>query len=341
MKLQISTGDPLLYDFDLPLCVNFYFLGFPIQITTNSPEVLAAAQESWGMFDHTRPEPPLKIQIGVLPDSSTERPNAPVVRGRGHQLTQIADSENFMVLDSREGFAFGWLTRGAVQDRAYLRYHFLEGTVWILLETLYLTSVHGACVELNGHGVLLCGDSGAGKTSLAYACAHNGWKFLSDDSTCLIRNRPGRIVTGNSRQMRFRESAVQLFPELIHQRVSARPTGEMSIEVPTAETPEINFISEASVDYIVFLNRFESLPDGMVRFSKRRALQWFHQIVCYGEANVREAHYATLQNLLSAEIFEMRYTRIESALDMLKKLVYKGAGAIANNVAVTEERQNA
>ena len=43
MKLQISTGDPLLYDFDLPLCVTFYFLGFPIQITTNSPEVLAAA----------------------------------------------------------------------------------------------------------------------------------------------------------------------------------------------------------------------------------------------------------------------------------------------------------
>lgn len=341
MKLQISIGDPLLYDFDLPLCATFYFLGFPIQITTNSPEVLAAAQESWGMFHHTRPEPPLKIQIGVLPGSSTERPNAPVVRGRGHLLTQISDSENFVFLDSREGFAFGWLTQAAVNDRAYLRYHFLEGTAWILLETLYLTSVHGACVELNGHGVLLCGDSGAGKSSLAYACAHNGWKFLSDDSSCLIRSRPGRIITGNSRQMRFRESAVQLFPELIHQRISPRPTGEMSIEVPTDANPGIELISEASVDYIVFLNRFDGLPDGVVRFSKRRALQWFRQIVCYGEASVREAHYATLQNLLSAEIFEMRYTRLESALEMLKKLVYNGAGPIAKDVSVAEERQNA
>jgi hypothetical protein len=341
MKLQISAGDPLLYDFDLPLCATFHFLGFPIQISTNSHHILAAAQESWGMFHNTRSEPPLKIQIGVLPGTATGRPNEPVVRGRGHLLTQIADSENFMVLDARQGFAFGWLTQATVQDHAYLRYHFLEGCAWILLESLYLTSVHGACVELDGHGVLFCGDSGAGKSSLAYACSHNGWKFLSDDSSCLIRGRTGRIVTGNSLQMRFRKSAVQLFPELIRLRISDRPTGEMSIELATNANPEIETISEASVDYIVFLNRFDSRPEGLVRFSKQRALQWFQQTVCYGEESVRQAHYATLQNLLAAEAFEMRYTSMDSALRLLNTLVRRGTAASGDSFAVAQERDNA
>jgi hypothetical protein len=341
MKLQISPGDPLLCDFELPLSVTYYFLGFPIQVFTNSPDVLAAAEESWGMFPHTQHVPPLQIKIGVLPGSSNELPRAPIVRGRDHLITQIADSENFMAMDARQGLAFGWVTEAAATNRAYLRYHFLEGAAWTLLECLYLTSVHGACVELNGHGVLLCGDSGAGKSSLAYACAQNGWKFLSDDSSCLIRKRPGRIITGNPRQMRFRESAIQLFPELIHQRVTPKATGEMAIELPTASNPKIEMISEASVDYIVFLNRFDSLPDGLVRFSKWRALDWLRQVVCYGEESVRAVHYATLLNLLAAEVFEMRYSEMDSALRLLEMLVERGPTVANKGFVATEERQNA
>lgn len=341
MKLQISLGDPLLYDFELPLCATYYFLGFPIQIFTNSPLVLAAAEESWGMFHNTRSSRPLKIRIGVLPGDNDQLPPLPVVRGQGHLISQIADAQNFMTLDTREGFAFGWLTEAAIRNRPYLRYHFLEGTAWILLECLYLTSVHGACVELEGRGVLLCGDSGAGKSSLAYACAKNGWKFLSDDSSCLIRKQSNRTITGNSRQMRFRESAVQLFPELLRERVHPKATGELAIELSTVANRQIEIISETSVDYIVFLNRFDNAPEGLVPFSKRRALQWFLQIVCYGEESVREAHYATLQNLLGAELFEMRYKHMNSALRMLKMLVHDGPAVVNRRVALAEERQNA
>jgi len=324
MKLQSSMGDPLLYEFDLPLRATYYFMGFPVEIITNSAEVLAAAQESWGMFCKIFSEPPVQIRIGVLPGSTDGCPSLPTCRGQRNLITQLANSENFMILDTRQGFAFGWLTQAAVNSRAYLRYHFLEGTAWILLEALYLTSVHGACVELDGHGVLLCGDSGAGKSSLAYSCARNGWKYLSDDATCLVRKAVGRMVTGNPYQMRFRESAVALFPELIHQRVTPRATGEMAIELPTTASQEISIISECSVDYIVFLNRFEALPCGLARFPKERAMQWFQQVVCYGERHVREAHCATLRKLFAAEFFEMRYTQMDSARRLLEMLVRNG-----------------
>jgi HPr Serine kinase C-terminal domain len=324
MKLQSSTGDPLLYEFGLALRATYYFMGFPVEIITNSAEVLAAAQESWGMFHKIFSAPLIQIRIGVLPGSTDECPPSPICRGQRNLITQLANSENFMMSDTRQGFAFGWLTEAVVNNRAYLRYHFLEGTAWILLEALYLTFVHGACVELDGHGVLLCGDSGAGKSSLAYSCAQNGWKYLCDDATGLVRKGAGRVATGNPYQMRFRESAVELFPELIHQRVTPGATGEMAIELPTTTRQEISIISECSVDYIVFLNRFAALPCGLTRFPKETAMQWFEQVVCYGEGHVREAHCATLRKLLAAEFFEMRYKQMDSALRWLENLVRNG-----------------
>jgi hypothetical protein len=340
MKLQISLGDPYLCDFEFPLRATYHFVGFPIEIITNSPQVLAAAEESWGMFRKVFSEPPLQIHIGVLPGSRKECPPPPNFRSHRNFISRIADSENYMIMDTQQGFAFGWLTQAAAENRAYLRYHFLEGTAWFLLESFYLTSIHGGCVELDGHGVLLCGDSGAGKSSLAYACAQNGWKFLCDDASCLVRKRPGRIVVGNPYQMRFRKSAVDLFPELIHQRVTPRATGEMAIELATGTSAEISLISESSVDYIVFLNRFDPLPEGLFPFSKEIASQWFEQVVCYGEKHVRDAHYATLRNLLTAELVEMRYTEMNSALRLLETLVRVGPAAAAESFSIAGEREN-
>lgn len=321
MALEITFEDPLLYDFPLPLRATYYFLGFPIELATNSPLVLAAAQESWGMFQRIYTEPALQIRIGVLRGTSKELPVRPTSRGQRNLISQIADGENYALLDTRQGFAFAWLTQAAVEDRAYLRYHFIEGTAWNLLESLYLTSIHGACVERDGHGVLLCGDSGAGKSSLAYACARNGWKFLADDATCLIRNRAGRIVAGNPYQMRFRESVRTLFPELASQPSTLRATGEQAVELSTATRPEITTVSESSIDYIVFLNRVSALPEGLAPFSTERALQWLEQVVCFGEPQVRAAHLMDIRRLLTAQIFEMRYSAMEPAIHMLEGMV--------------------
>jgi hypothetical protein len=331
MQLKISAEDPLLCDFALPLRSLHYHLGFPVEIVTNSNEVLTGAEESWGNFGPVFSQPPVQIRIGVLKGDSSACPPPPVVRSQQNLLINIADRENFVVSDMRRGFAFGWLTEATVRDRAYLRYYFLEGVAWTLLEPLYLTSIHGACVGFEGRGVLLCGDSGAGKSSLAYACARRGWTFLSDDSSCLVRKRPGRVVTGNPNSMRFRESAAELFPELKTQPVTRRLSGDMAIELPTASMPGIKTWSECPIDYIVFLNRKNPDPSGLSPFPKQRALQWFEQVVCYGEEDVRILQKASLQNLLAAEVFELRYSDLATAISHLETLVLHGASVTSES----------
>jgi hypothetical protein len=320
----VNPADPVLSYFRLPLRGAYYPLGFALEIATNSSEVLAAAEESWGGFHQKFSELPLRLEIGVMADGSRDCPPPPGCRSRGNLLTIVADAGNFCVCDLSRGFAFAWLTQSAAADRAYLRYYFLEAAVSTLLEALYLTPLHAACVQNGGRGVLLCGESGAGKSSLAFACARNGWTFLSDDSSAIIRKRRGRVVVGNPCQMRFRESAVELFPELKEQRVTPRATGKMAIELATAILPEIATQAECQVDYIVFLNRREPAPPSFLSVPKEIAWQYFQQYMCFGEDEVHQAQTASIHDLLTAKVFEMRYQDLDWAVERLDMLVREG-----------------
>lgn len=316
--------DPVLSDFSLPLRAVYHAMGFPVEIATNSGEVLAAAEESWGSVKPNFSEPPVRFEIGVLENGANEIPSAPCWRSRGHLLTAIADPDNFSVCDLNRGFAFAWFTKPVAANRAYLRYYFLEAAVCTLLESLYLTPLHAACVQIGGRGVLLCGESGAGKSSLAYACARSGWAFLSDDSSALVRKRPGRTVVGNPHQMRFRESAIELFPELNEQRVTPRATGKMAIELATATWAEITTATACEIDHIVFLNRREPDPAGLSPLPREVAWPYFEQHMCFGEDEVYRSQKASIHELLTAKVFEMRYRDLDWAVDRLTTLIREG-----------------
>ena len=65
MNTQRAIGpSPLLYDFGMSL-QRMYDPGFPIEITTTSREVVAAAEESWRYFQRTFSNAPLHLRIGV------------------------------------------------------------------------------------------------------------------------------------------------------------------------------------------------------------------------------------------------------------------------------------
>jgi hypothetical protein len=323
MQTQTLNCDPLLSDFEMPLQSVYHPLGFSVEVTTNSPDILAAAEESWGQFRKVFSVPPLQIRIGVLDPGPAECPAVPVWRAQRGLLARVADSENFSVSDVKHGFSFAWLTRSTVDDRAYLRWNFIEPMCWDLLEP-YLTPVHAACVRLGERGVLLCGDSGAGKSSLSFACALKGWTYLTDDGTCLVRGCQDRVVVGNPYKIRFRESALELFPELKKHPPTPRATGEMAIELPTASLPEIRTATESPVDYIVFLKRGGDGSARLLPFPKDTALEWFERVICYGVKENVDAHKASLRGLLGAEIFELRYGDLDSAVARLEAMVRNG-----------------
>jgi hypothetical protein len=321
-RAALACDDPLLRNVHLPLRAVFHPMGFSVEVVTNSVEVLAAAEASWGHFKKVFSDRTVELRFGVTDDDSQECPPEAIYRAHRNLRLIIADRNNFCTCDLEQGFAFAWVTRAAAEHQNYFRYHFLEAAAaFFLIDSPYVTLIHAACVKMAGRGVLLCGDSGAGKSSLAFACARAGWTYLSDDLACLVRGREDRIVVGNPHMFRFRHSAVDLFTELQGERIADHRVGKPTIEFPSARIPEITTADSCSVDYIVFLNRREPDPPGLISYPRDIALQWFEQGIAADE--LREARLAAIHNLLTVEILELRYSDLDCAVEDLEKLVVK------------------
>lgn len=319
-----ARPDPIGCDFNLPLKGVFHPLGFTVEISTNCAEVLAAAEENWKSFEKVFAAPPVQVRIAMIEGPVNDCPPPPTCRGQRNLVMFVASPYDFAVCDLTTGFASCWLSASAVENSAYLRYHFLDAAALLLIEALYLTPIHAACVAFQGRGFLLCGDSGAGKSTLSFACARRGWTFVSDDANFLVRGGKQRVVVGNPHHLHFRESATELFGDLRSHSLAPRINGEMAIELTTANMPEILTDSQAPIDFLVFLNRQTSGPANLGSFSRERASLCLEQVICYGEQHLRDAQKSSLRDLLLAPVLELRYSDLDSAVSCLEGLVRRG-----------------
>jgi hypothetical protein len=320
---SIQLGDPVLAQFKMPLRETFYPLGFPLQIETNSEEVLRSAAISWQGFTKLFDTPPIRIRIGVKGGNSSACPPTPICRVQQHLVSNIADAENYSVIDLAERFAYIWLTEAAVADRGYLRYFFIESTAMAILATSYTTAVHAACIERKGCGILLCGDSGAGKTSLSYACARAGWTFITDDASFLVNNRNDRLVVGNCNQARFRPSAVELFSELTGKKVIQRAqVGKPSIEL-NLPSSSISVSFTSRINHVVFINRHDAARQDLVQFPTDVARYSMLQVL-FSAPDTRKVQSTMIDHLLEAGPLELRYRDFDWAIDRLTRLSERG-----------------
>jgi hypothetical protein len=299
-----------------------------VEFESNTPEIPRIADANWGHWQHRFNTPPISIRCIVAEGASQAAPPTPTLRVQRHLLTITADNENFGVCDLESGFAFAWITPAVLADEDYFRQLFLECMVYCILENLHLFSIHAACVTRNGRGVLLAGESGAGKSSLAYACARRGWTYVSDDRSALIRCLNERTVLGDPRHFRFRESAGDLFPEFRGIAASSRRpgNGKPTVEIRTEMLPGIQTASESPVDHIVFLDRSSDprVKGGLRHFNDHREAQRrLHHDIWPRELDSQDSKLAALRRLLGLPMFDLSYCRVDDAVDALDHLVDK------------------
>ena len=288
-----ASDNIVMYDVALPLRATFFPLGFPVELSTNSEAVIAAARQSWGHFPAAFAETPISINLTVSESGGERLPPRPQFRSHRHLMSIVSDADNHVVCDFNSACASGWITRRVAENTGFLRVRFLESSVMSVLVATHLAAMHSALVARRGIGVALCGESFAGKSTLAYACARSGWTLISDDGTFLDRKRTDRYAVGNPYRVRFREDAKFLFPELAGYKVARRLNGSLALEVPTIAL-DLNVAIGNSVDHLVFLRRSSSGRASMNRFSAAEALHWLEQATLYGPEHVRASQRARL-----------------------------------------------
>jgi hypothetical protein len=308
---------------ELSLCEIFYPFGFPLELRTNSPEVLYQAGDLWSLFENRFETKPIRLDVNVVEGDSLLSPQVPVWRVALPLLINVADSSNYGISNLDQGTTHVTLARSTLRHRAYLK-HFLLGPAPLChMATAFTTPIHAACVARNGKGVLLCGDPGAGKTTLAYACARAGWTYLTDDSSFLIRDGSDRLVTGNCHQVRFRPSAATLFPEVARLPNASHAPGKPSIEMSTNSLLFMNRAQTAQVEFLVFLNRRVHGTPELVPYRKDVARNYVRQGF-FGSLESIAAQNAGLERLLTADVLELRYQDLDWAVQRLETLVQEG-----------------
>ncbi|MBI3664760.1 MAG: hypothetical protein HY236_00795 [Acidobacteria bacterium] len=315
--------DPLGYGEPLPLEVLFFPLGFPVVLRTNSPHVVEAAREGWEGTQQEFENPPVELRVIVRPSSAENSPDSlgdPVFRGQGNLLLFLWAKDNFAVCDLDRTFCFACLSPAVAQNHEFTRYHFLDGMAYCCLDQHYLTPLHASCVTLDGKGILLVGGPGAGKSSLAWACARAGLTFLADDGMHLLRNCQEPMLIGKPERARFRPEAIQLFPELAGLPRFETLDSERAFEIRTSDVPGLACATRCQPWKIIFLDRRKSGPAAFSRVEGAEMRRRLSQNLAMRERWVWEEWEASIHQLASFEALELRYSSLADAVAQIFKL---------------------
>jgi hypothetical protein len=322
-EMELACDSPVLTEHpdhplqltELTLSQTYYPLGFPLEVLTNSQVILEMNDKLWGNFTLQHDTPLMRSYFHVTQGGPAECPPAPTFQYVAPHFVNIADSQHYIISDLAHSETVTSITESSLQHRLYIEYFFLLAP----LTTIPAKAVHAACVAWNGRGILLCGDSGAGKSTLSYGCARSGWEYISDDGSFVLDEKEP-IVTGNSHLVRLRPSAAELFPEIQGIDQTPRAAGKPSIEISTHRLQRIMRRQRVRVDFIVFLKRGSASPARLVPYRKDVARLYIREGV-YGSNEIRDRQFAAVERLLAADVFELQYSDLGSAIERLRRLV--------------------
>jgi hypothetical protein len=220
----------------------FPLLGLPLEFRSNSPAVIAAAEQAFGRWrdlppDLIEPSDPLTIDLIVHPaqdDQQRSLPQAQFIQRLHGDCFIAASGANLLTARRDHGQALGFVTPELVADSAHFRYNVLECLGLLLASWRDRTPIHAGAVAHAGRVALLVGASGSGKSTLCYACARAGISLLAED-VVYVGMRDRLQLWGNPWRIHLLPDAPQFFPELIDRPVQIQSNGKRKLAVDLAE----------------------------------------------------------------------------------------------------------
>ncbi len=240
--LYTPAADLLGHTAPLDQRARFPLLGLPLEIRSNSPAVIAAAEQSFGRWRDLAPEliepsDPLIVDLIVHTahgDDQRSTPQAHFIQ-RVHGDWFIASSgANLLTARRDHGQALGFVTPELVADNAHFRYNVLECLALLLASWRDRAPIHAGAVAHAGRAALLVGPSGSGKSTLCYACARAGLSLLAED-VVYVGRRDRLRLWGNPWRIHLLPDAPRLFPELNDRPVQIQANGKRKLAVDVAD----------------------------------------------------------------------------------------------------------
>ena len=203
-------------------------LGGSFRFESTSQALLDLVEAAYaGLPSHQLPKgtPEFRIELRLLPrqvsPSLVEPPPVQVQSGSG-LLCGVMDASNYVVLAPEQRCALMVASEDMLSHPYHLRYELIEFAVFTLATRgLGLVPLHGACVGLNGRGILLLGASGSGKSTLALHSLLQGLDFLAEDAVFV--QPESLLATGVANYLHVQADALRFIDDKATQWISHAP----------------------------------------------------------------------------------------------------------------------
>jgi hypothetical protein len=185
-----------------------------------------------------------------------------------------------------------------------------------LLKRLGLYMAHAAGVAANGKGLLIAGESGAGKTTLAIALARAGFAFLADD-TLFLSTSNGLRALAFPDEIDITPQTAAFFPELRRPNQDSVPAWRGKRPISPGEVCQAEPCWECKPAIMVFPQPARSPESTLAPMPKDHALLELVCNVLRTEPRSAQAHL----DALAALVKQCRCYRLQTGRDFDKLAV--------------------
>lgn len=155
-----------------------------------------------------------------------------------------------------------------IRAEAGLVEHFLNS--WGLVSILHqrrILNFHASAVEINGTGVMICGDSGAGKSSLTAALQLAGGRILTDDITPVVFRKEQPFICLLTDSLALKTETLNQLKDWNRVAFGTNPlNGKKLFRLPVVKGEEV------PLSKVIWLNVSE---DREIRLSEVRGIECF------------------------------------------------------------------
>ena len=324
---NFSYPDPLHRGIALHLREQFSLLGTSVEVQSNQEIVLEAAKLSFGRFGRSPQAGPAQFLIQLCVDPDRHDPvthPVPSYRALSHLFHIGCGNASFAVADLAAGYAVGFVSSELASDISFFRYAFLECLFYVMAVHRSHTPVHCAAVASDCRGALICGPSGAGKTTLAYACAKSGMQIISDDVVHLQMDFVNGQLSlwGNPWTLRLLPDAVGLFPELEGTEIRKRSDHEGCLEVDVVSHFPSSTLISCQPKALFFVERNHNTENKIIPVEEEQVFRRLSRDIVLDDPQVIKRHQKVLEKLAAVGAYELQYSGAPSvAVELIKEVL--------------------
>jgi hypothetical protein len=252
----------------LPHQRRLFFAGARCDLQTNSLG-LARLLEALSVAEWRSDSSDFTMRV-VVDETRGDSAGKPHFRGLHHVVIASFGESNIFVFDILRRTLSAHVSGAAARDYGFWKEKLIPISLGVLGAGMGLVPVHCACLEIDGHGLLIAGASGAGKSTLSVALAEAGFSYISDDWTYISEGADGIVAHGTSAPVKLLPDAVQHFRDLRRHSLKTSMNGELAYEVDIAQAFDFQTKRECAPRWLLFLERTESAE---VEFTPMRSAE--------------------------------------------------------------------